>query len=280
MTISRRAFVKGAAALLPAAGILSADPLERNNLGVQLYTVRKIIDKDPLNVLDSIQKIGYKEVEAIYGSLKISWPAIQKTHLRAVSIHGDVADFQQSSVLANLKQRGFEYIVIPYLRDDQGAAAVKRIANTLDNIGKMARSEGLTLCYHNHAHDFKPIDGTPAIDMLMNETNKEYVHLELDVFWASVAGHNPVDVLKKFSGRVPLVHLKDKASGIPVQYSEHVPSTAFKAVGSGSIDMPAVIAAADHAGVKHYFVEQDQTPGNPLDALRKSYDYLKKYFGT
>lgn len=280
MTISRRAFVKGAAALLPAASFVSADPLEKENLGVQLYTVRKIISKDPLKVLDSIQQIGYKEVEMIYGSLSVSWPALRQTHLRAVSIHGDVADFQQSSVLANLRQRGFDYIVIPYLRDDQGAAAVKRIANTLDKIGKMAKSEGLTLCYHNHAHDFKPINGTPAIDMLMNETNKDYVHLELDVFWASVAGHNPVDVLKKFSGRVPLVHLKDKASGVPVQYSEHVPASAFKAVGSGSIDMPAVIAAADHAGVKHYFVEQDQTPGNPLDALRKSYDYLKKYFGT
>jgi sugar phosphate isomerase/epimerase len=157
---------------------------------------------------------------------------------------------------------------------------VKRIAKMLDKIGKMAKSEGLTLCYHNHAHDFKPINGTPAIDMLMSETNQDYVHLELDVFWASVAGHNPVDVLKKFSGRVPLVHLKDKAQGIPVQYSEHVPPTAFKAVGSGSIDIPAVLSAADHAGTKHYFVEQDQTPGNPIDALRKSYNYLKKHFGA
>ncbi|MGH6679218.1 MAG: sugar phosphate isomerase/epimerase family protein [Bradyrhizobium sp.] len=278
--ISRRAFVKGVAALLPAAHILSADPLEKGNLGVQLYTVRKIIEQNPAAVLQSIQKIGYTEVEAIYDSLDKIWPALRLTHLSAVSVHGSVPVFQQASVLHSLKQRGFDYIVIPYLRDDQGVAAVKRIAKTLDTIGKQAKSEGLTLCYHNHAHDFKPINGTPAIDMLMNETQKDYVHLELDIFWASVAGHNPVDVLKKFSGRVPLVHLKDKASGIPVQYNEHVPASAFKAVGSGTIDIPAVLSAADHAGVKHYFVEQDQTPGNPIASLRKSYDYLKQHFGA
>ncbi|MGH9582489.1 MAG: sugar phosphate isomerase/epimerase family protein, partial [Bryobacteraceae bacterium] len=170
MTISRRAFVKGAAALLPAARIVAADPLEKSNLGVQLYTVRKIIGQDPAGVLQSIQKIGYTEVEAIYDSLDKISPALKLTHLNAVSVHGSVPVFEQASVLRNLKQRGFDYIVIPYLRDDQGAAAVKRIANTLDKIGKMAKSEGLTLCYHNHAHDFKPIDGTPAIDMLMNET--------------------------------------------------------------------------------------------------------------
>jgi sugar phosphate isomerase/epimerase len=279
MTLSRRAFVKGAAALFPAAGIL-ADPLEKNNLGVQLYTVRKIIKNNTRAVLESIQQIGYAEVEAIYASLDQTWPALRHTHLHAVSVHGDPKNFEQTAVLKNLKQRGFDYIVIPYLRDDTGPDTVKRIAKMLDKIGKMAKSEGLTLCYHNHAHDFKPINGTPAIDMLMSETNQDYVHLELDVFWASVAGHNPVDVLKKFSGRVPLVHLKDKAHGIPVQYSEHVPPSAFKAVGSGSIDIPAVLSAADHAGTKHYFVEQDQTPGNPIDALRKSYNYLKKHFGA
>ncbi|MGH9652164.1 MAG: sugar phosphate isomerase/epimerase family protein [Bryobacteraceae bacterium] len=279
MNLSRRAFVKGAAALLPAASIL-ADPLEKNNLGVQLYTVRKIIKKNPLEVLQSIQQIGYTEVEAVYANLHQTWPYLGHTHLHAVSVHGTPTDFEQAAVLTSLKQRGFNYIVIPYLRDDKGPDAVKHIASMLNKIGKLAKSKGLTLCYHNHAHDFKPINGTPAIDMLMNETDKDYVHLELDIFWASVAGHNPVDVLKKFSGRVPLIHLKDKAKGIPVQYSEHVPPSAFKSVGSGVIDMPAVLSAADHAGVKHYFVEQDQTPGNPIDALRKSYNYLKKHFGA
>jgi sugar phosphate isomerase/epimerase len=89
---------------------------------------------------------------------------------------------------------------------------------------------------------------------------------------------NPVDVLKKYSGRVPLVHLKDKAKGVPVQYSEKVPPTAFKSIGSGSIDIPAVLSAAAASGVRHYFVEQDETPGDPIVSLKKSYEYLEKQF--
>ncbi|MGH9652165.1 MAG: sugar phosphate isomerase/epimerase family protein [Bryobacteraceae bacterium] len=280
MTLSRRAFVKGAAALLPATSIL-ADPLEKNNLGVQLYTVREIIKNNPLQVLESIRKIGYREVEAIYATLPITWSAIQQAHLKAVSVHGSEADFEQTANLKRLKQRGFSYIVRPGLPINQGAAVIKRVAKTMNQLGKQARSEGLTLCYHTHAQAFKPINGTPAVDILMNETHKEYLQLELDVFWVSVAGHNPADVLKKFSGRVPLIHLKDKARGIPAQYNQHVPPTAFKAVGSGVIDFPAVLKAADSAGVKHYIVEQDQTPGNqPIKALRKSYHYLKEHFGA
>jgi sugar phosphate isomerase/epimerase len=100
--------------------------------------------------------------------------------------------------------------------------------------------------------------------------------LELDVFWASVAGHDPVELIKQHGDRIALVHLKDKAKDQPVQYNETVPPTAFKEVGRGSIDFPAVLRASTSAGVKHFFVEQDQTPGNPIDSLKISYDYLHK----
>jgi sugar phosphate isomerase/epimerase len=170
-------------------------------------------------------------------------------------------------------------VVVPFLRTDRGPDAVKGFANALDKIGEHAKAQGLTLCYHNHAHDFKPMNGTTPLEMLLNETQKDLVHLEMDIFWVSVAGRDPVALLKQYSGRVPLIHLKDKAPGVPVQQSENVPASAFKAVGSGTMDIPAVLKAADSAGVKHYFVEQDQTPGNPLASLRKSYSYLKQYFG-
>jgi sugar phosphate isomerase/epimerase len=277
--ISRRSFVTGAAALLPAARILSADPLEKSNLGVQLYTVRNIIGQNPSGVLKSIEQIGYTEVEAIYASLNKIWSALKQTSLRAVSVHGGLPEFQKSGVFADLKQRGFEYAVVPYLPTDRGPDAVKGFAADLDKLGQQAKENGLTLCYHNHAHDFKPMNGTTPLEMLLSETQRDLVQLEMDVFWVSVAGRNPVDLLKQYSGRVPLVHLKDKAKGVPVQQSEHVPPGAFKSVGSGVLDFPAILQAADNAGVKHYFVEQDQTPGNPLDSLRKSYNYLQQYFG-
>lgn len=280
--ISRRSFVAQTAALIPATQVLFArEPLDRNDLGVQLYTVRKVIGKDPLATLQAIQAIGYAEIEATAGNLDQIWPALEKTQLKAVSIHlehtepGSALD----SALASYKQKGFQYVVVPYLETTRGGAeGVKKIAEMLNKVGEAAKKNDLTLCYHNHAHDFTPMGGSNPIDMMMQDTQPDLVHLELDIFWASVAGLNPVDVLKKYSGRIPLVHLKDKAKGVPVQYNEKVPATAFKSIGSGSIDIPAVLSAAAAAGVRNYFVEQDETPGDPIASLKKSYEYLQKQF--
>lgn len=275
---SRRGFLKRATALLPASRLAFSDPLQKDNLGVQLYTVRKIIGQNPAGVLKSIQQIGYAEVEAIYSTLNQIWPALQQTNLRAVSVHAGLAELQKPETLATIKQHGFEYAVVPALPTNQGPDTVQRIAEALNKLGEQTKAQGITLCYHNHAHDFQPMNGTTALEMLLNKTQKDLVHLEMDVFWVSVAGHDPASLLKQFSGRVPLVHLKDKAQGVPVQYAERVPASAFVSVGSGTINFSAVLKAADGAGVKHYFVEQDQTPGDPLTALRSSYNYLKQYF--
>jgi sugar phosphate isomerase/epimerase len=154
----------------------------------------------------------------------------------------------------------------------------KNLAAKLNTAGEKAKAAGLTLCYHNHAFEFGPVDGTTGLEILMKNTQKDLVSLEMDIFWVSVAGHDPVSLLQTYSGRVALLHLKDKSKGIDTQYNENVPHSAFKEVGSGVLDIPAVLSAADSAGVQNYFVEQDQTPGDPIDSLRKSYQYLSKQF--
>jgi sugar phosphate isomerase/epimerase len=282
---SRRAFVIQSAALLPLSkAVFAKDKLSENNLGVQLYTVRNIITKNPASVLEAIQDIGYKEVEVTYDNLDQIWPALKETKLKPVSAHVGEKAFTESGrldpVLSELKQRGFEYIVAPSLPTNRGGAdALKHLAEMLNKAGEQAKARGLTLCYHNHAHDFQPINGVPALETLLDETQKDLVFLEMDIFWVTEAGHDPVQMLKTHSGRVPLVHLKDRAAGVPTQFNENVPKDAFKEVGSGSIKIPAVLKAADTAGVKHYFVEQDQTPGDPIASLRKSYKYLSSSFG-
>ncbi|HEY3937041.1 MAG TPA: sugar phosphate isomerase/epimerase [Bryobacteraceae bacterium] len=284
--ISRRDFVVRTASLLPAAQALTArEPLRASNLGVQLYTVRNTITKDPAAVLKAIQQIGYDEVEAVYASLDTIWPALKETTLKPISVHVDTAIFMEGgskldAAIANVKQHGFEYLVLPYIPPEQrgGADTFKHLAETLNKAGEKAKAAGLTLCYHNHAFEFAPLNGTTGLQILMHETHKGLVSLELDIFWASVAGHDPAALLKKYSGRVPLVHLKDKAAGMAVQYNETVPHDAFKEIGNGSIDIPAVLAAANRAGTHHYFVEQDQTPGDPIESLRESYKYLSAHF--
>jgi len=153
---------------------------------------------------------------------------------------------------------------------------MKALAEKLNKAGEKCRAAGLSLCYHNHAFEFEPMDGTTRFQVLLDTLDKKLVGLELDVFWVSVAGRDPVEILKQTSGRVHLLHLKDKAQGTPVMYKESVPASTFKEVGHGTLDWPAILRAAESAGVQHYFVEQDQTPGDPVESLRQSYDYISK----
>lgn len=281
--LARRSFLRGAAGMLPLTALAQSKMQGSHhlkNLGVQLYTVREILPKDPSGVLNQIQEIGYTEVEAIYASLDTIWPSLQKTKLKAVSIHLDSDLFgeqsKMQSALEKVKHHGFQYAVFPYLPENQrgGLDAIKKLADKLNSAGEQGNKLGIHICYHNHAFEYQPMNGTTPLAVLLENTHKDAVSLELDVFWASVAGHDPVELLKKYSGRIPLLHLKDKEKGLPVQYNEHVPPEAFKAVGKGSLDFPAILRAAQAEGVKHYFVEQDHTPGNPIDSLRDSYNYV------
>lgn len=280
--LGRRDFLQRSACLLPLAALSAqaAGSHHLKNIGVQLYTVRNIIMNDPGLTLSAIQDDGYTEVEAIYTTLHAIWQPLQQTKLKPVSVHVDYDFFGDTAKMGEAidqsKKWGFQYVVFPYLppKARGGADAIKSLADKLNKAGEQAKKAGIRLCYHNHAFEFQPMNGTTGLEILLSSTDKNLVSLELDVFWASVAGHDPVELIRKHSGRIALVHLKDKAKGFPVQYNENVPKDAFKEVGKGSIDFPAVLRAATNEGVQHFFVEQDQTPGNPLDSLKISYQYL------
>jgi sugar phosphate isomerase/epimerase len=286
--ISRRNFVVRSATLLPAAKVLlGRDALTATNLGVQLYTVRDTIGPNPTAILKAIQDIGYREVEATYGNLAQIWPALKETQLKPVSVHLDTELFFENGLkldaaIADVKEKGFQFVVLPYIPPEQrgGLDVFKKLADTLNKSGEKVKAAGMQLCYHNHAFEFEPMQGTTGLEVLMKETHKGVVSLEMDVFWVSVAGHDPVQMLKKYSNRVALLHLKDKASGLATQYNENVSKETFKEVGNGSIDFAAILATAKKTGVKNYFVEQDQTPGDPIESLRASYKFLSSHLAS
>ncbi|HEY6989042.1 MAG TPA: sugar phosphate isomerase/epimerase [Bryobacteraceae bacterium] len=285
---SRRTFIASSAGLLSASTLaFGRDALRDANLGVELYTVRNIITKNPAEVLKAIQQIGYKEVEAVYASLGDIGAALKDSGLKPVSVHLDTALFMEGGsklddAYAKVKQFGFEYAVLPYIPPAQrgGIDTFKKLADILNKSGEKAKAAGLKLCYHNHAFEFEPLHGTTGFEILMHDTHKNLASLELDIFWASVAGHDPVALVKKYGDRIALLHIKDKKSGFPVQYNEKVPPDTFREAGNGSIDIPAVLAAAKKSAVRHYFVEQDQTPGSPIDSLRQSYRWLSEHFSS
>ncbi len=266
-------------ASLAAASLAPAAKLRKDNLGVQIYTVRNIIAADPAKVLRDIHSIGYTELEATSDTLAKAWSAIEASGLKRVSVHLNTKPTDEQ--LADAKAKGFEYAVVPYIPPDQrgGVDVMKKLAASLQDSGKRAKDHGLQLCYHTHAFEYEPMQGTSPFQILMGETDPKLVMLELDIFWAAVAGHNPVEIIAKHHGRIPLLHVKDKAKGMlpEAQFNEKVPKELFKEAGNGSIDIPAVLKAADAAGTKHYFVEQDQSP-DPIESLRESYAYLSKRF--
>ncbi|MGD0497737.1 MAG: sugar phosphate isomerase/epimerase [Bryobacteraceae bacterium] len=278
LKIGRRSFLGLVAA---SAGVSYARSL--STVGVQLYTVRTIIGADPLGVLRSIEQIGYKEVELSTTDLDRVSAALKQTSLKPVSLHLDAALFTSRTdgipaAIDDAAKRGLQWVVCPFgAPTDAGhLEVVRKLGDALNKAGETARRAGLRLAYHNHAFDFTPAGGGTLLDALLATADPKLVSLELDIMWAKVAGVDPVSVLKKYGSRVAMLHLKNLPEGAAQRYDQNVPRTAFREVGNGVIDIPAVLAAAAQTGVQHYFVEQDQTPGNPLVSLRESYDYLHR----
>jgi sugar phosphate isomerase/epimerase len=278
---SRRRFLQaGAAAAL--AGVLPAKTLR--TIGVQLYTVRGVLPEKPGETLRAIDAIGYREIEGTQGLLEKIVPALQGTRLKPVSLHLDSRAVTQGSedelarVLDTVKKAGFAYAVMPYLPPPErgGLDVIKKLADKLNIAGRKCRDAGLSLCYHNHAFEFEPMGGSTPFETLMTNTDPKLVALELDLFWVSVAGQDVPATLTKYKGRTPLVHLKDKAKDTPDRFNEAVDRAAFKEVGNGTLDWPRILTAADAAGVAHYFVEQDQTPADPVESLRQSFAFVSK----
>lgn len=269
---------------LAAASALPLSARTLKTVGVQLYTLRNVINEKPLETLQALEQIGFREAEVIAGNMEKIWPSLQQTKLKPVSVHLDTALFTRDveklpAMLDNVKQKGFAYAVCPYIapQDRGGVEVIKKLGETLNKAGEICRKSGLQLCYHNHAFEFEPVkEGGTLLDVLMKTTDPKLVSLELDIMWSQVAGVNPVSVLNQYGKRVALMHLKNVSGDTGKRYNEQVPKTAFREVGNGVIDVAAVLKEAGKAGVKHYFVEQDQTPGDPLASLRQSYDYLAK----
>ena len=271
-------------------------------LGVQLYTVRDQIGKDAAATLKGIADIGYKEVEVIRGTLSTVAPLAKQDGLNPVSVHVDgvlitgnwemykkvIAQnpaaalpdgYDLAACIRDVQAVGAKYIVMPYLMPQErptDAAGFTSFGQTLAKAGEQIKKAGLQLCYHNHAFEFSPLaDGRRPFDVMLAAADPSLVKMELDVFWVAITGADPVALINQYAGRIALMHLKDKRTGAPQSFTEAVPGDTFVEVGSGALDFPAILKAASAAKVEHYFVEQDHTAGDPLESLRKSYQYLR-----
>lgn len=266
---------------------LEADNAYRKNIGIQLYTLRNALDKDAAGTLKQVAAAGYKQVElygfpdadAMIAGAKDAGLAINSAHFQwdsVVSPKDDaMSDF--SKILDKAHDTGLSHLVIPYLTegDRKTLDRYKQIAENANKAAVLAKKAGIKLSYHNHNFEFEPKEGgvTPY-DVFIKEFSPD-VGFEIDVFWVKAAGLDPAELIKKLSGRVTQLHLKDLKDGLKLPSYGSLPNDAFQELGDGIIPMEPIIAAAKAAGVQHCHVEQDQSP-DALASIRQSMDYLKK----
>jgi sugar phosphate isomerase/epimerase len=282
LVITRREFVAISFAALPALRSASLWAKAEFPIGVQLYTVRSLAEKDLPSTLREIRAIGYQQVELI--PLAYTRPAgelrqlIVDCGLTAPSGHFNYADLPQK--ISYAKELGLKWMVCPAIPKELWTSdGFGEVARKFDEWGKQTRDMGMGLAFHNHDYEFTQFNGSTGLDILVKQTNPEFVSFEMDCYWVAQAGHDPVALLRKMGKRVRLLHLKDRKPGFPHSNDMTASSAHFTEVGSGTLNWREIIDEAEKLKVEYYFVEQDKTDGPPLESIRTSYNYLRKLLG-
>ena len=282
--MNRRDFVRNTALGLAAfAAPRASQPTFANPynlpIGLQLYTVRDQMAKDPEGTLKRVAATGYKEVEVDGTSLSKLAPILKQAGLTAPGAHFELGlgktNWDQEIEFA--KAQGLAYIVVPFLAapDRKNLEGYKEVAELFNKTAEQCQRAGLQFCYHNHNFEFIKFGGGIGYDVLLKETEPKLVKFELDCFWMTHAGYDPVEYMHKYPGRFPLLHIKDLKPGIPNSTGFANPKgNPFTEVGKGVINWKRIFTAAKEGGLEHFFVEQDQSDIPSLEAMRISYDYL------
>lgn len=285
-----------------------------DKIGIGLFSLPSLLEKDFEGGIKMLSKMGYSEIE-LYGPFEFSnqsakdrWNEItpmldftgsgffgrsadevksifKEYNMSVPSIHTDL-DTMETNLEAFAKSAevlGFEYITLPAIPEDRRKTLddYKKMADTFNSIGENAKKLGLKLAYHNHGYGLQKVDGQVPFDVMMDLTDPELVFLEMDVFWTIAGRANPVEYLKKYSGRYHMIHVKDMKpisyftgdGSNPPQWIELFPK--MTTAGDGDIDLETILKVAKEHGVKHFFVEQDMVQ-QPEVALKRSFDYLRK----
>ena len=283
---NRRSFLAtGAAALaastLPRVSYASAAPPRA--FGLQLYTVRKVIQADTPGVLAAVRKIGYRSVETF--AAQYSSPAkelrqmISDADLSLPSAHFGYADLSQKFDYA--KELGAKYIVVgaPPFQKANSADAFKEFAAQYNQWGQEAVKYGMEFGFHNHNIEFQNFDGVTGLEILMKETDPKLVKWQMDCYWVTQAGEDPISMIHKYGSRLQTLHFKDRKPNVPTSTKPGLPAAHFTEVGTGTIDFKAIWAAASAIHIPYFFVEQDQTEIPPMESIKISYDNLKRILG-
>ena len=284
--INRRSFLKTSA--LFSAGVLVAPKLfayDKKHIGLQLYTVRDAMGKDVAGTLAKVAEIGYSSVEAGYGEGKYYGVEpkafaglLKKNGLIMPSAHYQLGEASKGKgtilndwdkAVEDAASIGQKYMVCAWLAPSERGSLdhYKKLAEDFNKAGETCKKAGVQFCYHNHDFEFIQENGKYPYEILLENTDKNLVKMEIDLYWLTKANQDPIALIEKHPGRFPLWHVKDM---------DRTEKKMFTEVGNGVIDFKKIFTKANTAGLKYFFVEQDICPGNPFDSITKSISYIKK----
>ncbi len=289
---TRRSFLKSSAvysaSLLVVPSMLN---YEHKYIGLQLYTVRDAMESNPAATLAKVSKLGYNSVEGatytgtqkFYGMeapefsrvLKQNGLVMPSSHYRLgdEKVNGEIPKGtivqDWGKAVDDAAAVGIKYMVCAYLSEQErgGTDRYKVIAEKFNKAGEICKKAGIQLCYHNHDFEFKKEDGKFMYEILLANTDKNLVKMEMDLYWVTKAGQDPIALFNQHPGRFPLWHVKDM---------DKTPEHSFAEVGNGSIDFKKIFKYSGKAGLQYFFVEQDKTPGDPFTSIAQSIAYIKK----
>ncbi|MBQ3519028.1 MAG: sugar phosphate isomerase/epimerase [Clostridia bacterium] len=268
-------------------------------VALQLYSVRNEMEKDFEGTIRKVAALGYQGVE-FAGLFDHTAQQVKEICAAAgvepVSAHVPLDELlaDTKGTIAKYKEIGCRFIVIPYLPEERrpGFADFEKTLEAMKAIGAECKKQGLLMLYHNHDFEFVKLGDKYGLDVMYDTISADLLATELDTCWVNVGGENPAEYVLKYTGRAPVVHLKDFVMQgkekpqklyalIGIDDDEEQASEdafSFKPVGSGVQDMPAILVAAEKAGAQWVVVEQDQPDKGheELQCAQISRDFLKK----
>lgn len=286
---NRRSFLKQTGLLSAGLFVMKPDRLlaKPSNLkvGLQLYSLRNYIGKDPKGVMAQIAKAGYTELET-YG-----YDAVKKTYfgmtpkdfgsllkdngITSPSGHYNQEQFlgtgnedELKSCMEAANALGETTIVIPYLADKfrKTPDDIKKLSQNINKMAAICKTGGFMVAYHNHNFEFTPVDGVSLYDMMLKETDPKLVSFEMDIYWVVRAGYDPIKLIEEHPGRFKMWHIKDMDKDKPNLNTE---------IGSGSIDFKKIFGYQKKSGVQHIFMEQENFAMDGFASIAQSASYIK-----
>ncbi|HMJ68107.1 MAG TPA: sugar phosphate isomerase/epimerase [Cyclobacteriaceae bacterium] len=319
-TINRRDFLKRSAALTAGSFVvpqlLNGNPYkgEIKKIGVQLFSIPHLVEKDFAGTMSSLAKTGYKEIE-FYGPYDFSakadidgWKSVTPSlgfsgsgfyglsvkevkkilsdnGLSASSLHTGMATLHDTNALGRLadaaNELGAKYVVLPSAPTQPDIDSYKKQADDFTGIGKNAKRSGTRFAYHNHGNGLKAINNIVPLELILESTDADTVFFQMDIYWMTAGGVDVVKYLEKYKGRFRLMHIKDMSKAVRFagdggDSKQWIDLFPYLSnAGSGVLDLKSILSAAKKSGMEHFIVERDLAPDG-IEDLAKSYEYLSK----